>query len=134
VDDDGLESVLHLPFEITEVVLDGTRACERCGEFDVLTILGEHTFGSSVRTWARFLELHAAHTIEAIAEVLVNLLRVVTVGEDIEEGLVRDEVESWEDLLLLLKVLVKSPLAKIDLGDEILEDLVTAISVGGGDD
>ena len=44
--------------------------------------------------------------------------------------MVRDEVESWENLLLLLEVLVKSPLTKINLRDELLENLVTTLSVG----
>jgi hypothetical protein len=40
-------------------------------------------------------------SIEAISQILVDLLWVVSVGEDVEQSLVRDEVESWEYLFLL---------------------------------
>jgi len=63
-------------------------------------------------------EVKTLETVEAISKILVDLNWVVTVGKNIKKGLVGDEVETGEDLLLLLEILVKSFLAELDLGEE----------------
>lgn len=71
-------------------------------------------------------QVHGLHSVEAIGQVLVDLAWVVSVGEDVEKGLVRHEVEAWEHLFLLLEVVVKSLLASSDFALEFLEHILTA--------
>ena len=82
----------------------------------------------------RTLNHHRLHSIETITDEFIDFLGVVTIGQDIKQSLVGNEVEAWEDLLLLFEILVESLLTKIDLRDELFEDLVTAFGVGGVDD
>ena len=43
-----------------------------------------------------------------ITKVLIDFLRVVSVGKDINQGLVGKEIKSGEDLFLLIQVFMQS--------------------------
>mmetsp|Transcript_20734 Transcript_20734/g.31850 ORF Transcript_20734/g.31850 Transcript_20734/m.31850 type:complete len:616 (-) Transcript_20734:4614-6461(-) len=123
------KSGLHHALKIAEVVLDGAVALEVLVERNVFVFLGPHSLGLLGRTglsWA-LDEVEALHAIEAIAEILVDLLGVVTVGEDVKQGLVGHKVESSEDLLLLFKVLVQGLLALLDFLEEDVQELFSAV-------
>ena len=88
MNDDSLKGLLHLRLEVTQIVLHSSLASERCGEGNILSIFGEHTLRCSVWATAFFYKFHVLHTIEAIADILVDLFGVVTVGENIKQGLI----------------------------------------------
>ena len=133
---DILKGGLHASLEVAEIVLDGTVHGERSAEWDVLTLFGPHTLGALERTLGIWIldEVKSLHTVEAISEILVNLNWVVTVGKNIKKGLVGDEVETGEDLLLLLEILVKSFLAELDLGEEGVKTLLSSLVGTGNND
>jgi hypothetical protein len=102
--DNFLKGGDHLGLKVAEIVLDGTACSEVSVERNIFLILRVHTDGSAVGSGSLLEELKVLETIEAITDVLVDLLRVVTVGQDIQKGLVRNEVEASEDLLFGFKV------------------------------
>jgi len=133
---DVLEGGLHASLEVAEIVLDGTVHGEWNAEWDAFTLFGPHTLGALERTLGIWIldEVETLHTVEAISEILVNLNWVVTVGKNIKKGLVGDEVETGEDLLLLLEILVKSFLAELDLGEEGVEAFLSSLVGTGNND
>ena len=62
----------------------------------------------------RFAEVKRSDPVEAITDVLGHLQRLVPIGKDIQQRLIRDEIEARESLLLLLEVVVQRLLAGLD--------------------
>lgn len=60
------------------------------------------------------MEFDAFHSVEAISEVRVDDFWVVSVGKNIEESLVGNEIESREDLFLLFQIIIQGFLALFD--------------------
>jgi hypothetical protein len=74
------------------------------------------------------VELEVSKTIEQVTNLGIDDLGVVTVGKDIQKSLIRSEIESGEDLLLLGEILRKSSLAKVNLDDSVVKELLSALS------
>jgi hypothetical protein len=74
-----LKSRNHLCLEVAEVVLYGALESEISEEWNKLLIFSVHTHASFIGSWAFSQEFNAFKTIEAIADVLVDLLWVVSV-------------------------------------------------------
>ena len=116
VNQNFLKSCLHLGLKVAQVVFDSTVADERSREFDILlTILGVHTEGSLVGLRAGHVEHAVFQTIKAIADLGVDDHGVVAVRENIQKGLVGNEIEAREDLLLLFKIGIQGLLASLDI-------------------
>merc|ERR1719506_3295588 len=75
----------------------------------------------------RLAEVQRLHAVEAVAHVLRHLERLVAVGQDVQQRLVRHEVEAREGLLLLLEVVVQRLLAGLDRRVQAVQDLLTAL-------
>jgi len=132
--EDIFKSSNHLSLKIAKVELyDALESKVRIERYNLL-ILGIHGNGSPVRSWAFLQEFNVFKTVEAIADVLVDLLWVVTVRKNVQQGLIRNEIEASEDLLLSLEIIVKSLLASFDFTVESVEQFLTAISSASGDD
>jgi hypothetical protein len=116
------QGVLHLSFNIAKIALNGTNASKNAREGYIFSVLGPHTFGRLSRNWLALTsnEFETFHAVKAISNVLINLWRVVTIGQDIEKCLVRHEVEAWEHLFLLFKIFIKCLLAKFDFIKEVV--------------
>jgi hypothetical protein len=84
------QGVLHLSFNVTEIGLYSTIASENLSKWHEFSCLRMHTSGILSGIWLPFSskELKSLHTVEAISNVLIDLGRVVTVGEDIKQGLI----------------------------------------------
>mmetsp|Transcript_89945 Transcript_89945/g.259315 ORF Transcript_89945/g.259315 Transcript_89945/m.259315 type:complete len:300 (+) Transcript_89945:494-1393(+) len=59
--------------------------------------------------------------VEHVAQVFVNLERAVAVGQNVQQGLVGDEVEAWKRLLLLLEVIIQRALATVNPVADVLQ-------------
>ena len=70
------------------------------------TVLRVHTEGGLERLRTNLFELKVAETVEAVSNLLVHLHGVVTVGQDVQQRLVRAIVEAREDLLLFFEISV----------------------------
>jgi hypothetical protein len=111
-----LERLSHHEFEILEPVLDfsfsfinGVFVTFTIIELDVLMLFGVHTV-SFVDVLVRitlFDEFQTGERDENGGEIFLNLDRLGTVGEHIQEGFGVKEIESWEDLFLDFEVLGK---------------------------
>jgi len=113
---DFFESGLHLGFKVAEIVLDGASADEFSVEGNVLlTVLRVHTKGGLEGLGAFQLEFEVTETIETVTNLLIDLNGVVTVGKDVEQGLVGQEVEPRENLLLFFKISVKGFLTSLNV-------------------
>jgi len=75
------QSSLHHSFEITEIIFDGTLANESITKFDIFTFIGNHTFDFSCRVFVIISldEFKGLQSIEAITNVLVDLLWILTI-------------------------------------------------------
>lgn len=53
------------------------------------------------------LEVYSRDTLETLADVLLDCLKVVRLGKDLDQLIVRQEVKARELVSLVLKVLLK---------------------------
>jgi hypothetical protein len=127
---------LHTFLEITKIVLDGTSHYEFSTEWNILVFFGVHThcsLGWIWNSWA-FNEFKAFHSIKAISKIVIDFLWVVTIRKNVKQSLVRNEIESSENLFLLLKVLVQGFFADFNLRVEVIEKFLSSFMKTGGDD
>lgn len=127
---------LHASLKITKVVLDGSSHQEFCTKWNKFTFFREHSACSLRWIWNSwsFYELKASHSIETISKIVINFFWVVTVGKDIKKSLVRNEIESSENLFLLFKIFIQGFLAKLNLFEEVLEKFLSSFMSTGSDD
>ena len=102
---DVLEGLHHELFDLLEPDLDVALALalvhvDLAQELDDLLLGGDHAGDDGAA-----LELELVDRLEALADVLLHLERVLRVGEDLEQLLVGQEVEARERLPLRLEVL-----------------------------
>mmetsp|Transcript_168782 Transcript_168782/g.542462 ORF Transcript_168782/g.542462 Transcript_168782/m.542462 type:complete len:395 (+) Transcript_168782:882-2066(+) len=76
-------------------------------------------------------EVQALDAIEHVPEVLVDFEGPVAVRQDVQQSLVRHEVEPRECLLLLFEILVQSPLASVDALADGLQHGFAALGTAG---
>ena len=130
-----LESFSHLLLQIQEVVFNSAIADEKRGELDFFSVLGNHPGGhfGHFRRRGRLLEGQVLESLEAIAQVLAHFGWVGPIGQDGEQRLVRQEVESGESLFLLLQVVVQTLFASLDVRRHLLQH-VQAFHIAGLND
>ena len=137
------ERGLHRRDEPVEPVLDGALAVEVDGEWHVLlSLLGVHSNGGlgghgrcrGVVGVSLRRELQLGDVVEAVSEVLLHRLGVVSERQQVEQGRIGEEVESGEGLALRLQVLEQRLLAHFQADLHGLQSLRPVVGRAGLDD
>jgi len=111
----ALQSQLHMEVKVVEPLFDLTHTIEIVEEPFHLFIIHRH-HGTGGREWVALLvvfEYHCFEPIEAVHHLLGYLAGVVTLGQDVQQRLIRDELETWEFLLLFIEVSVQLSFALV---------------------
>mmetsp|Transcript_33252 Transcript_33252/g.87955 ORF Transcript_33252/g.87955 Transcript_33252/m.87955 type:complete len:1619 (-) Transcript_33252:4415-9271(-) len=119
--------------QLDEVELDGAVEDAVRGPIHNFGVLGDVT-ASDLPGVRRLGEVQGLDAVEDVAEVLGHLQRPIAVREDVEQRLVRAEVEAREGLLLLLEVLVERLLTSLDAIADVLQSILAALRAADLDD
>ncbi len=103
-----IEGFPHLKLKSLKPEFDLSFSHEIFREVDLLLVLRVHSVRYSTKLslvcWG--LESQCFQSVKAIPDELAHLGRVLAVGEDSKKGLIGQEVESREDLLFLLQIVI----------------------------
>ena len=111
----GAHGGLHSGLKLDKPVLNITLALDWVVKVDgfgrATPVLVDGTDKSAVD----LIECNSANSIEHFLEIILDLVRISTNGQNLEEIRVRAEVETWEHTSLLLKVSLELTLAVFEV-------------------